>query len=160
MFAATSYVKNKLNYNNICSKLLKAFINYCVFRIDGKVNDAWFICQAQKLGQVSVLLIIHKSTRNFYEMVTFGINTLSQENEFRQYFDKWYYYQQKKQYQYTALHRSLSKYLTAQDTCGTPTLTKNNRILARLGNLLYLQSWYMIKVNSFQSIGPLGRCFL
>ena len=39
----------------------------------------------------------------------------------------------------TALHRSLSKYLTAQDTRGTPTLTKHNRTLAMLGNLLYLR---------------------
>ena len=39
----------------------------------------------------------------------------------------------------TALHRSLSKYLTAQDTCDTQTLTKYNRTLARLCNLLYLK---------------------
>ena len=31
--------------------------------------------------------------------------------------------------------------MTAQDTSGTPTQTKHNIILARLGNLLYLQSW-------------------
>ena len=47
----------------------------------------------------------------------------------------------------TALHRSLSKYLTAQDTCDTPTLTKHNKILARLDNLLYLQPQSTIKVN-------------
>ena len=29
-----------------------------------------------------------------------------------------------------ALHRGLSKYLTVQDTRGTPTLTKRNRTLA------------------------------
>ena len=39
----------------------------------------------------------------------------------------------------TALHQSLSKYLTAQDTLGTPTLIKYNRTLVRLGNLLSLQ---------------------
>ena len=47
----------------------------------------------------------------------------------------------------TAFHRSLSEYLTAQDTPGTPTLTKHNRALARLGNLLYLQPPSTIKVN-------------
>ena len=51
----------------------------------------------------------------------------------------------------TALHQSLSKYLTAQDTRGTPTQTKHNRTLARLGNLLYLQSWYTLKMNRFFS---------
>ena len=49
----------------------------------------------------------------------------------------------------TALHRSLSKYLTAQDTRGTPTLTKRKRILARFGNLLYLQPRFIINVNCF-----------
>ena len=49
----------------------------------------------------------------------------------------------------TTLHRSLFKYLTAQDTCGTPTLTKNNRTLARLGNLLCLQPRSTIKVSGF-----------
>ena len=39
----------------------------------------------------------------------------------------------------TALHQGLSKHLTAQDTCGTPTLTKHNITLTRLGNLLFLQ---------------------
>ena len=33
----------------------------------------------------------------------------------------------------TALHQSLSKYLTAQDTRGTPALTKQIKTLARLG---------------------------
>ena len=46
----------------------------------------------------------------------------------------------------TALHRGLSKYLTAQDTHGTPTLTKHNRSLARLGYLLSLKPWSTIKV--------------
>ena len=49
----------------------------------------------------------------------------------------------------TALHQSLSKYLTAQDTRGTPTLTEHNRALARLGNLLYVQPRSTIKVNCF-----------
>ena len=48
---------------------------------------------------------------------------------------------------FTALHRSLSKYLTATDTRGSPTLTKHNRTLARLGNLLYLQPRSTIEVN-------------
>ena len=54
----------------------------------------------------------------------------------------------------TAFHRSLSKYLIAQDsdTPGTPTLTKHNRTLARLGNLLYLQTTSTIKVNWFFSV--------
>ena len=45
-----------------------------------------------------------------------------------------------------ALNRSLSKYLTAQDTRGTPTLTKENRTLARLGSLLFLRPRSTIKV--------------
>ena len=38
----------------------------------------------------------------------------------------------------TALHQGLSKYLTAQDTHITPTLTKHNRTPATLGKLLSL----------------------
>ena len=49
----------------------------------------------------------------------------------------------------TALYHSFSKYLTSQDTRGPPTLTKRNRTLARLGNLLYLQSRSTIKLNMF-----------
>ena len=45
----------------------------------------------------------------------------------------------------TALHWSLFKCLTAQDTCGTATLTKHNRTLARYRNLLYLQPRSTIK---------------
>ena len=52
----------------------------------------------------------------------------------------------------TALHQSLSKYLTAQDTRGTPTITKHNRTLARLGNLLYIQPRSTIKVNRAFSV--------
>ena len=52
----------------------------------------------------------------------------------------------------TALHRIFSKYMTAQDTRGTPTLTKHNITLARLGNLLYLQPRSTIKVNGFFSV--------
>ena len=44
------------------------------------------------------------------------------------------------------------KYLTAQDTCGTPTQTKHKKTLARLGNLQYLQPRYTIKVNSVFSV--------
>ena len=47
----------------------------------------------------------------------------------------------------TALHQGLSKYLTAQDTRGTPTLTKHNRTLSRLGNLLPLQPRSTTNVN-------------
>ena len=47
----------------------------------------------------------------------------------------------------TALHRSMIKYLTVQDTRGTTTLTKHNRTLVRLGNLLYFQPPSTIKVN-------------
>ena len=48
----------------------------------------------------------------------------------------------------TVLHQSLSKYLTAQDTRGTPTLTKHNRNLARLRDLLSLPPQSTtIKVN-------------
>ena len=47
----------------------------------------------------------------------------------------------------TALHRGLSKYLTAQDTRGTPTLTKQNRTPARIGNLLSLQPGSTLKVE-------------
>ena len=39
----------------------------------------------------------------------------------------------------TDVHRSLSKYLTAQDTRGTPILTNHSRTLTRLGKILYLQ---------------------
>ena len=52
----------------------------------------------------------------------------------------------------TALHESLSKYLTAQDTHGTQTLTKHHRFLSRLGNLLSLQAWYTIQVDSALSV--------
>ena len=54
-----------------------------------------------------------------------------------------------------ALNRRLFKYLTAQYTCGTPTLTKQNRTLARLGSLLYLQPLNTIKVNGFFFFCPL-----
>ena len=40
----------------------------------------------------------------------------------------------------TAVHQNVSKYLTAQDTHISPTLTKNSRTLLRHGNLLSLQS--------------------
>ena len=50
----------------------------------------------------------------------------------------------------TALHQSLSKYLTAQDTRDTPTITKQKRTLVWLGNLLYLQPRSTIKHSSFQ----------
>ena len=49
----------------------------------------------------------------------------------------------------TALHQGLSKYLTAQDTLGIPTLTKHNRTLARLGYLLSLQARSTLKINWF-----------
>ena len=52
----------------------------------------------------------------------------------------------------TALHRGLAKYLTAQDTRGTPTPTKHNRALVRLGNLLSLQPGSTIKVKRFFSV--------
>ena len=51
----------------------------------------------------------------------------------------------KNPYSPTSLHCSLSKYLTAQDTRGTPTLPKHNRILTRLGILLQPRS--TIKVD-------------
>ena len=47
---------------------------------------------------------------------------------------------------HTALYRGLSKYLTAQDTRGTPTLTKYNRTLTMLGKLLSLQPQSTIPV--------------
>ena len=50
---------------------------------------------------------------------------------------------------FTDVHRRLSKYLTAQDTRGTPILTNHNRTLTRLGNILYLKSWSTIKVKRF-----------
>ena len=50
-------------------------------------------------------------------------------------------------WQVTALHRGLSKYLTAQDTHITPTIIKQNRTLARLGNLLSLQPQSTIQIN-------------
>ena len=49
----------------------------------------------------------------------------------------------------TALHRSLSKYMTAQYTHGTPTLTKHRRTPAWLGNLLYLQPHNKSKLGFF-----------
>ena len=52
----------------------------------------------------------------------------------------------------TAVHRGLSKYLTAQDTCDTPTITKHNRTLVRLGNLLSLKPRSTIKVNRVFSV--------
>ena len=52
----------------------------------------------------------------------------------------------------TALHRSLSKYLTAKDTCGTSTPTKHNRSLARLYNLLYLKPGSTQNVNRIFSV--------
>ena len=48
----------------------------------------------------------------------------------------------------TAFHQGLSKYLTAQETRGTPTLTKHKPTLARLGNLLSLKKW-STKIVSF-----------
>ena len=45
----------------------------------------------------------------------------------------------------TALHLGLSKYLTAQDTLSTPTLTKYDRTVSRLANLLSLQPRLAIK---------------
>ena len=53
---------------------------------------------------------------------------------------------------FTALHQNLFKYLTAQDTCGTPTLIKHNRTLARLGDLLYLQPQSTITISMFSSV--------
>ena len=40
----------------------------------------------------------------------------------------------------TAVHQSLSKFLTAQDTHISPTSTKQSRTLSSHGNLIYLQS--------------------
>ena len=54
--------------------------------------------------------------------------------------------------QTTALHQGLSKYLTAQDTSCTPTLTKNNSTLSRLGYLLSLQPRFKIRLNFFLSL--------
>ena len=59
----------------------------------------------------------------------------------------------------TALNQGLSKYLTAQDTCGTPTLTKHNRTLARLGNLLSLQPRSTIKVNCIFSVPTIEEIY-
>ena len=47
----------------------------------------------------------------------------------------------------TVLHRGFSKYLTAQDTRGKPTLTKHNITVARLTSLLSLQPRSTIKVD-------------
>ena len=52
----------------------------------------------------------------------------------------------------TALPWVLSKYLTAQDTHVTPTLTKHNRILVRLGNLLSLQPYSTIQLKDLFSV--------
>ena len=46
----------------------------------------------------------------------------------------------------TALHQGFSKYLSAQDTHVTPTLTKYNITLARLGKLLSLKPRSTIKI--------------
>ena len=45
------------------------------------------------------------------------------------------------------LLQRLSKYLTAQDHRGTPTLSRPNRTLISLGNLLALQPWSTINVS-------------
>ena len=49
----------------------------------------------------------------------------------------------------TALHRGLSKYLTAQDTYFSPISSKHNRTMSSHGSLLSLQSWSTIQVNRF-----------
>ena len=64
------------------------------------------------------------------------------------YLSQWFIFLRKHLHSQTStLHQSLSKYLTTQDTCGTPTPTKHNRTLARLGNLP-LQPRSTIKLNS------------
>ena len=45
------------------------------------------------------------------------------------------------------IHQVLSKYMTAQDTHVTPTLTKHNRTLARIGNLVSLHLGSKIPEN-------------
>ena len=58
----------------------------------------------------------------------------------------------------TVLHQGLFKYLTAQDTCDTPTITKHKRTPVRLGNL---QTRSLIKVNWGLTEGfkdQLGSC--
>ena len=47
----------------------------------------------------------------------------------------------------TALHQGLSKFLTAQDTHSTPTITKHSRTLARIGNLVSLHPGSRIQEN-------------
>ena len=47
------------------------------------------------------------------------------------------------------LDLGLSKYLTAQDTRDTSTITKYNRTLVRLGNLLPLEPRSTIKLIGF-----------
>ena len=60
--------------------------------------------------------------------------------------------------QITALHQGLFKYLTAEDICDTPTITKHDRSLFRLGNLLLLQPRSMIKgFGSFSEISFFGN---
>ena len=52
----------------------------------------------------------------------------------------------------TALHRGSSKYLTAQDTHITPTLTKHSKTSARLVKLLSLQPESIIQINTAFSV--------
>ena len=51
-----------------------------------------------------------------------------------------------------ALQQGLVKYLIDQDTHVTQTLTKHNKALARLGDLLSLQRWSAIQVNTGFSV--------
>ena len=52
----------------------------------------------------------------------------------------------------TAFHQGLSKYLTAQDTHVTPTLTKHSITLARIGNLVSLHTGSTIQLNRAFSV--------
>ena len=52
----------------------------------------------------------------------------------------------------TALHLGLSKYLTAQDARSTPTLTKYDRTVSRLANLLSLRPRLKIKQKNCLSL--------
>ena len=48
----------------------------------------------------------------------------------------------------TALHRGLSKYLTAQDTRFNSTQFKHNKTMSSLGTLLSLRTWSTMQVNT------------
>ena len=57
--------------------------------------------------------------------------------------------------QVTALHQGSSKYLTAQDTQSTPTLTKHDKTHGRFGELVSLQPQSKIQINRNFSVSSI-----